>query len=108
MYLSREFLKPVVLENGVIRTIMAYDEKIMIVRFQFKKGQVGALHSHPHTQSTYIESGHFEFEVSGEKYLCQAGDTLVAPSGAIHGCVCLEDGVLIDNFTPKREDFLVN
>jgi len=24
----------------------------------------------------------------------------------VHGCVCLEAGVLLDTFTPQREDFL--
>lgn len=24
----------------------------------------------------------------------------------IHGCECLEDGILVDFFTPMREDFL--
>jgi quercetin dioxygenase-like cupin family protein len=106
MYLSGNDVQKSTLDNGVVRSIMAHNDELMIVRFEFKKGQVGALHSHPHTQSTYILSGKFEFEVSGKKHLCVAGDTLIAKSAVEHGCVCLEDGVLIDNFTPHRADFL--
>lgn len=107
MYLSHKTYEPKVLDNGVKRTVMAHGEGLMIVSFEFKKGQEGALHQHPHVQSTYIMSGKFIFEVDGVKYDCEAGDTLIAPSNVIHGCVCVEDGVLIDNFTPIREDFLV-
>ena len=34
------------------------------------------------------------------------GDSIVVPSGLPHGTVCLEKGVLLDVFTPLREDFL--
>ncbi len=106
MYLSNKDYKPKVLDNGVKRTIMANNKDLMLVKFEFEKGQIGALHSHVHTQSTYILKGKFEFEVGGKKYLCEEGDTLIADSNVEHGCVCLEDGVLIDSFTPAREDFL--
>ena len=36
----------------------------------------------------------------------RAGDTLLKQDGVMHGCTCLEDGILIDIFTPMREDFL--
>jgi hypothetical protein len=32
----------------------------------FKKGSIGAMHNHPHTQITYVVSGAFEFTVGGE------------------------------------------
>ncbi|RMF21080.1 MAG: cupin domain-containing protein, partial [Bacteroidetes bacterium] len=28
------------------------------------------------------------------------------PPNVLHGCVCKKDGVLIDVFSPHREDFL--
>ena len=38
----------------------------------------------------------------------QAGDvSAYIPTNVIHGAVCLEAGVLIDTFSPVREDFLV-
>ena len=33
-------------------------------------------------------------------------DTLLKQDDIIHGCKCLEDGVLVDIFNPMREDFL--
>ncbi|NIZ18913.1 cupin domain-containing protein [Entomospira culicis] len=106
MYVAKDTGTPAQLDNGVIRTIMAYSDDIMVVRFDFIEGQEVARHQHMHTQSTYILSGQFEFEIDGQKHHCSAGDTLVFPSNTPHRCLCLEAGTLIDNFTPKRDDFL--
>ena len=92
--------------QGVKRKIMTYDEGLMLVKVEFEKEAVGALHSHPHTQISYVESGIFEVEVNGDKKILTTGDAFYIPSNAVHGVVCLEAGILIDVFTPMREDFL--
>jgi quercetin dioxygenase-like cupin family protein len=90
---------------GMKRKIMAYDDRMMLVRVEFEKGGIGSLHSHHHTQITHVESGVFEVEISGEKQILNAGDVFYVPPHAVHGAVCLEAGVLIDVFSPMREDF---
>lgn len=90
---------------GLKRKIMAYDERLMLVRVAFETGGVGALHSHYHTQITHVESGAFEVDISGEKRVLRTGDAFYVPPHAVHGVVCLEAGVLIDAFSPMREDF---
>ena len=92
--------------EGVKRKIMAYDEKLMMVRVQFDTGGVGALHSHYHTQITHVESGIFEVQINGEKKILTAGDAFYIPPHVEHGAVCLDAGVLIDVFSPMREDFI--
>jgi len=91
--------------EGVKRKIMAYDEKLMLVRVEFDKGGVGSLHQHYHVQITTVESGIFEVEISGVKKVLKAGDVFYVAPNLIHGAVCLEAGVLIDVFSPMREDF---
>ena len=91
---------------GIARKIMAYADEMMCVENHFEKGGVGALHSHPHTQITYIVSGAFEFEVDGEKKIVRAGDVLLKRNGIEHGCVCLEEGILLDIFNPMRKEFV--
>jgi quercetin dioxygenase-like cupin family protein len=79
----------------------------MMVAFVFgKKGAVGALHNHPHVQSTFVESGRFQFTVGDESFEVGPGDTFIIPSDVIHGSVCLEPGRLVDCFTPRRDEFL--
>jgi quercetin dioxygenase-like cupin family protein len=90
---------------GMKRKIMAYDEHLMLVRVEFEQGAVGSLHSHRHTQISHVESGVFEVEISGEKQVLRAGDVFYVPPHAVHGAVCLQAGVLIDVFSPMREDF---
>jgi quercetin dioxygenase-like cupin family protein len=91
---------------GLKRKIMSYDDRVMLVKVAFEKGGVGALHSHYHTQISHVESGIFEIEISGKKQMLKAGDAFYVPPHAVHGAVCLEAGVLIDVFSPMREDFL--
>jgi quercetin dioxygenase-like cupin family protein len=93
---------------GMKRKIMSYDEKLMVVKVEFEKGAVGSLHQHYHTQITHVESGAFEVEINGEKKVLKGGDAFYVPPNALHGAVCLEPGVLIDIFSPMREDFVTN
>ncbi|KUP92029.1 cupin domain-containing protein [Tritonibacter horizontis] len=97
---------PAVPLEGVTRQVLADSAELMVVSFAFDRGGEGALHSHPHVQSTYVESGRFTFEIDGERFEVGPGDSFVIPSGATHGCTCTEAGRLIDTFTPRRDDFL--
>jgi quercetin dioxygenase-like cupin family protein len=92
--------------GGVVRQILGYNDNIMMVKVKFKKGQEGAMHSHPHSQVTYVASGVFEFTVGGVTKIVKAGDALYKQPNIEHGCVCLEDGILIDCFNPMRDTFL--
>nr|WP_298930191.1 cupin domain-containing protein [uncultured Erythrobacter sp.] len=94
------------LGGGISRQILGYGPEIMIVRVWFDKGAVGDVHSHRHSQSTYVESGQFEVFIDGEKKVLGAGDSFYIAPHLDHGAVCLEAGVLIDTFSPLREDFL--
>jgi quercetin dioxygenase-like cupin family protein len=91
---------------GVRRKIMAYEEKLMVVKVEFQTGGIGSVHQHPHVQITHIEKGIFEVEIAGKKKILRTGDAFYIPSNVLHGAVCLEEGVLIDVFSPMREDFI--
>ena len=92
--------------QGIKRKIMAWDDRLMLVKVAFETGGIGELHSHPHTQITQVERGTFEVEISGLKSVLRAGDVFYVPPQAVHGVVCLETGLLIDVFSPLREDFI--
>ena len=91
---------------GVLRRVLAYTDGLMCVENHFEKGAVGAMHHHPHTQLTYVVSGTFSFTIGDETRIVKAGDTLLKEDGVEHGCECLEPGVLLDIFTPMREEFI--
>ena len=94
------------LGGGCSRKILAYDDALMAVEVTFEKGAAGADHSHPHTQLSYVLEGRFAYSVNGETVELVKGDSIVVPSGLVHGTVCLEAGKLLDVFNPKRDDFL--
>jgi len=93
-------------EPGIQRQVYGYDDKIMLVKVKFEKGAIGSLHEHHHSQVTYVESGVFEMTIGEEKRIIKTGDGYYVPPHVIHGCVCLEPGLLVDVFSPLREDFL--
>lgn len=94
------------LGDGISRKVLAHNDNMMAVEVHFEKGAVGAMHNHPHEQLTYVLSGEFEFTIGDETKIVKAGDTMYKEPSIEHGCVCLEAGVLIDNFTPMRKDFV--
>ena len=91
---------------GVTRRVLAYTDGLMCVENHFAQGAVGSLHSHPHTQITYVVSGEFSFTIGGETRTVRAGDALLKEDGIVHGCTCLKAGILLDIFAPMREDFI--
>lgn len=92
--------------KGVRRKILASQGKLMSVEVYFAKGAIGAPHSHPHEQIGYVVQGSFEATLGDEKTIIQSGDTYYVPPDVVHGVVALEEGILLDIFTPQREDFL--
>jgi quercetin dioxygenase-like cupin family protein len=92
---------------GIQRQVYGYDDKIMMVKVKFEKDAVGSLHQHHHSQATYVESGVFEMTIGDEMKIISAGDGYYVPPHVIHGCVCLEPGLLVDVFSPLRKDFLL-
>ena len=91
---------------GLHRKIMAYGDDLMCVENAFDTGAVGAIHSHPHTQITYVVSGVFDFHIGDETKRVTAGDSMFVPGGVSHGCDCLQQGAILDIYTPMREDFV--
>jgi quercetin dioxygenase-like cupin family protein len=91
---------------GNRRAVLSHRREIMLVAFGFDKGAVGALHSHPHTQVSYVAKGVFEVTVDGATTTLPAGSSFIVAPNLVHGVVALEEGLLIDTFTPRRDDFL--
>ncbi len=95
------------LDNKVKRRVLAHSAQLMLVEVVMETGGVGTVHSHPHSQNTYVLSGRFRFTMDGQELEVAAGDTLAFLPSVPHGTLCLEAGTLLDVFSPMREDFLV-
>jgi quercetin dioxygenase-like cupin family protein len=92
--------------DGIERQMM-WGDRMMVCRLRCAPGIATAVHSHPHEQITLVERGRVRFSVDGRDYVASAGDVLHFRSGCRHGATMLdEEVVLVDIFTPIREDFL--
>ena len=92
--------------DGIERQLVS-GERVMVCRLSFAPGVVTAVHSHSHEQITLVERGRVRFHVAGADHLAAAGDVLLFPSGIEHGATILDEpAVLVDIFSPPREDFL--
>jgi quercetin dioxygenase-like cupin family protein len=86
---------------------MVWGDRVMVCRLTLAPHTVTAVHSHPHEQVTLVERGRVDFIVEGQRRTAAAGDVLVFPSNIQHGATMLdEEVVLVDIFSPLREDFL--
>lgn len=92
--------------DKIQRQIVGYDNQVMMVIVKFKTGGIGTLHHHPHIQVTYVSEGSFEVTINNNKKTLKKGDSFFVPTNEVHGVVCLEAGILVDVFSPMREDFI--
>ena len=91
---------------GLLRRTLVSDEKLMICRFDLENGVQIPGHSHPHDQAGYVVSGMIRVTVDGESSDLGPGDSYCAPSGAVHSALALERSVVVDTFSPPRDDYL--
>ena len=92
--------------EGFSRKILAYGQQLMCVENYFETGAQAPYHSHPHVQAAYISEGKFLFRVGEEERILSKGDSVFLASDIPHGVSCLEKGIVLDIFTPMREDFV--
>lgn len=91
---------------GISRQILGFNSQIMMVKIWFEDGAEGYVHSHFHSQATYVESGEFEVTVGDETKIVSGGDSFFMAPNIEHGTKCIQAGVLVDVLSPCREDFL--
>lgn len=92
---------------GIRRRVLSGDN-MMSVEVTLDKGAVVPEHSHPHEQISHVIAGKLEFVVGGHKKVVAPGEAVLIPSNVRHVVTTLEDSVVVDVFSPPREDFLAD
>jgi quercetin dioxygenase-like cupin family protein len=96
------------ISEGIERQMVVGDN-LMICRLKIQPRVVTPVHAHVHEQITMVERGRVLYVVDGVERVVAAGDVLHFPPNVPHGATMLdEEVVLVDVFTPKREDFLTD
>src|SRR6202035_339568 len=93
-------------ESGLTRRVLAYNDKLFLAEHHMVKGWVGTMHSHPHDQIVYVVRGHLRVNCLGKTFELHTGDTFVVRGGVQHGASAMEESLVIDVFTPCREDYI--
>jgi len=90
---------------GVSRQMLSCGERAMVVRIELKQGSEVPLHSHPHEQIGFVQSGRMRFRIGDEEKVLGPNDGYFVPGGVTHGVWAEEDTVAIDIFSPVREEY---
>ncbi|MCP4688393.1 MAG: cupin domain-containing protein [Desulfobacterales bacterium] len=93
------------MEKARMKTLV-YGEKTLMTKFKLAKGAAVPFHDHPHEQTGYLLSGRMGFTVGDEKFTAEAGDSWCIPGNLGHSADVIEDSVVIEVFSPVREDYL--
>jgi quercetin dioxygenase-like cupin family protein len=102
---SYDEAKPRTPEPGLTRRVMAYD-KLFLAEHEMAKGWVGSVHSHPHDQIVYVVRGRLKVTCRDATFDVRGGDSFVVRGGVEHGASALEDSLVLDVFTPCRQDYI--
>ena len=102
------FIDPVVMFAGVRRKTLAEGERVMVCEISFDPGAFVPEHQHPHEQAGYVVSGELVLTVAGMPLTLRPGDGYVVPPNAVHSARATEECVVIDVFSPPREEYRVH
>jgi quercetin dioxygenase-like cupin family protein len=94
-----------VVSPHIIRRLVS-GENAMLLRIELRQGGTVQTHQHPHEQISYVLSGEVEFDLAGRKQTMTAGHVVCVPGNMPHGLTVLADTVILEIFSPPREDFL--
>jgi quercetin dioxygenase-like cupin family protein len=105
MFFQNKDAKAVEMLPGLIRRTLAVSDKMLLAEFIFEEGVEVPEHTHPHDQVGYVVSGRMRMVIGEQVFECGPGDSYHAPSDVPHGGTSLEPSVVVDTFSPPREDY---
>ena len=90
---------------GGYRRVLADGDEMMVIEWRMRAGVKVPLHAHPHEQSGYVISGEMLFTVDGVERAVTPGTAYSIPGNLPHSARFEQTSVLIDIFSPPREDY---
>jgi quercetin dioxygenase-like cupin family protein len=90
---------------GIHRRTMATTDEVMVCEFFLERDAVVPEHNHMNDQAGYVVSGKLEMTVGGVVQVCVPGDSYAIPGGILHSARALQDTLVIDVFSPPRNDY---
>jgi quercetin dioxygenase-like cupin family protein len=91
---------------GVFIKTLTYGESSLLCEFQLKQGALIPAHQHPHEQTGYLVRGSVRFFGDEGETVVEPGCSWNFKGGVLHGAEALEDSLLVEVFSPVRQDYL--
>jgi len=105
MILRRTDASPVTMLPGLTRRTLISGQSMMVCEFTFDAHVEIPSHTHPNEQVGYIVSGRIRITIDGEQHELTQGDSYYAPANVTHSAFTLEPSIVVDTFSPPREDY---
>jgi quercetin dioxygenase-like cupin family protein len=105
MIVRNNDIQPIEMLQGLTRKTLAQSQTMMICEFTFAANVRIPIHTHAHDQVGYVVYGRIVMNIDGQEFELGSGDSYSAPSLVPHGATTLEPTVIIDTFSPPREDY---
>jgi quercetin dioxygenase-like cupin family protein len=99
-------LNAVAMFPGVVRRTLASGERLTLVEIRIEAGSHVPEHTHPHEQAGHVVAGRVFARIDGQEFHLDAGDSYLIPGGAVHYVEAVDATVLVEAFSPVREDFV--
>jgi quercetin dioxygenase-like cupin family protein len=90
---------------GVHRRTMGTTDEVMLCEFFLQRDAIVPPHSHKNDQIGYVVMGRIEMTIGGQTCICHQGDSYAVPCGITHSAKALIDSVVVDAFSPPRDDY---
>ena len=78
----------------------------MLCLYNLEKGSSFPRHNHPHEQTGYVISGKIEMTIGEQTRVLGPGEAYFMTSEEYHSARVIEETVVLDAFSPPREDYL--
>ena len=83
-----------------------HGQNVTIARLELRKGGVVPENSHMNEQVSMVHRGAIKFVSNGAEHFVRAGECLTIPPNVPHRVDVLEDSLVVDIFSPAREDWI--
>ena len=91
---------------GVRRQTITTGTTMYQMRARLDAGSRLPVHQHPQEQITHVITGRLRMLVAGTPHELGPGESIYLPGNTPHGVETIEDSLVIDTFSPPRDDYL--
>jgi len=93
------------LPGNRIKTL-CYGAHTLLVEVRLDREAQLPEHKHPYEQTGYLVSGHIRMHIAGRVRELDPGDSGCIPMEVLHKVDVLQDAVVVEAFSPTREEYV--